>query len=222
VRVDNHALYATRDSQIKEMITYRIYDNYDVPFLVDVADNNDFVTIYKVYRDMNAPRLRFGESNKELSKKHFMTIKLPDVVFIGKSVGSGVCCEYGLYWNGNSILVQPNDSKREYIFIGMVITKFKTDTPIQAFYSPVGNNVVPYPFALSNDCIYLFSEDKVIKKCDVPKKIWQECMSGALDPYSTLLYNADVDIPSDTFEYEILPDRWTQDPDDTEDEEESD
>lgn len=53
---------------------------------------------------------------------------------------------FGRLFNGNSILIQISDTK--YMFVGQEIFEFHTKYPIVSFLSPVGNNDVPYPFAI--------------------------------------------------------------------------
>jgi hypothetical protein len=68
---------------------------------------------------------------------------------------------YGSQYDGNSILVETSD--RECCFIGTCIRRFETAGPIVRFVSEVGNNCVPYPYAVdvSGRC-YLLIEDVVL------------------------------------------------------------
>lgn len=58
---------------------------------------------------------------------------------------------------GNSILIEIKP--KEYIFIGKDVYKFITETPIIKYYSIMGNSDIPYPFAISQDKIYLMIEN---------------------------------------------------------------
>lgn len=60
---------------------------------------------------------------------------------------------FGPKFKGNSILVQI--SRQKYLFIESTIYSFQTSDPIQEFYSPVGNNDVPYPVAIGTKFVYL-------------------------------------------------------------------
>lgn len=63
---------------------------------------------------------------------------------------------------GNSILIYTNNNT--YIFIGNQIFSFTPFYPIVNFYSLVGRNDVPYPYAVdTHNNIYLLIEDTIIK-----------------------------------------------------------
>ena len=53
---------------------------------------------------------------------------------------------------GSSILVQ--QSPHDYVYIGSQIDKIHTTEPIVAYYSPVGNSSVPYPYAVGETYTY--------------------------------------------------------------------
>jgi len=63
---------------------------------------------------------------------------------------------------GNSILIQ--ETKKSYISIGLIITRFKTDEKILDYISPVENSDVPYPVAYSDKYVYFMLDDVYIKK----------------------------------------------------------
>ena len=88
-------------------------------------------------------------------------------IFIGTNTN-----KFGGYYvdkfKGNSILIETNVN--EYIFIGKDIYKFTTTTPIKTYYSIMGNSSVPYPFAVSDDKIYLMIETKILNYKDWNKK----------------------------------------------------
>ena len=58
---------------------------------------------------------------------------------------------------GNSLLVKL-ESRNRYAFIGNYIAEFETpnNDEVVAFYSPVGNNDVPYPVAVGKKYVYFF------------------------------------------------------------------
>lgn len=64
---------------------------------------------------------------------------------------------------GNSILVHVNANK--YIYIGHYIYSFETqgDT-IQKYFSPVGNNDVPYPYAIGDEYVYFMLDCTTVPK----------------------------------------------------------
>jgi hypothetical protein len=64
---------------------------------------------------------------------------------------------YGESFDGNSILVKVNGFK--YYYIGSEIYSFVAADEIVEFFSPVGNNDVPYPWSMDvNGVIYLMLE----------------------------------------------------------------
>lgn len=76
-------------------------------------------------------------------------------VFVGKSPKTPMTeysGGYGRAFTGNSILVQV--SKMKYAYIGSVMYSFTSRDPIVEYWSPVGNNDVPYPVAFSK--LYAF------------------------------------------------------------------
>ncbi len=59
---------------------------------------------------------------------------------------------------GNSILIKVGPHK--YIYVGSEIYSFLTDDPIKAYYSPLGNSAVPYPYAVGEKSVY-FMLDRI-------------------------------------------------------------
>lgn len=62
--------------------------------------------------------------------------------------------------NSSVLEIGPN----KYVFIGDKLYEFDTPEPIIDYSSPIGNNDVPYPFALSENYIYLMVEKIFFKK----------------------------------------------------------
>jgi hypothetical protein len=58
---------------------------------------------------------------------------------------------------GNSILLKLK-VKNKYVYIGDEIYEFKTKDEIIEYYSPIGNNDVPYPVAFGKENIYFMPE----------------------------------------------------------------
>ena len=68
---------------------------------------------------------------------------------------------HGKKFDGNSILL--NISNNKYIYICDIIQEFTSYSKIIKFVSPVGNNDVPYPYAVDDkNNTYLFSENLCI------------------------------------------------------------
>lgn len=68
--------------------------------------------------------------------------------------------------DGHVILIRVGD---EYVFIGSSIFKFTTNSVITEFHSEIGNNDVPYPYAVdASGKLYMLIEDAIV----TPRKPW--------------------------------------------------
>lgn len=89
----------------------------------------------------------------------------PERIFIGKSPLNGMTKfsgGHGPEFDGNSILVK--QSSGLYVYIGENISSFLPMAEIVDYISPVGNNDVPYPFAVDvSGNFYLLLENVVIR-----------------------------------------------------------
>ena len=137
--------------------TYLIHDNGGRPFKVLI---NEYVSIYK-YKGYNE------KADKRIySKKPIIILKNIENIFIGKSHKNEMTKNsggYGSDFDGNSILI--NVKNNEYIYIGSEIFRFYSFSDIIDYKSPVGNNDVPYPYAIDKENnYYLMIEDVVINK----------------------------------------------------------
>jgi hypothetical protein len=139
------------------------HDNGGRPFIVYLPKGGGGklgVSVYRIPKGSTDPK----PNRSAYTQLVFSSNKVARV-WIGKSPknrttepGRG----YGRAFDGNSILVQHNDL--DYTFIGNMIFSFRAYAPITHFVSPVGNNDVPYPYAIDQDgCNYLFAEHKTIK-----------------------------------------------------------
>lgn len=133
------------------MKEYFIHDNGGRPFKVHINKN---INVYK-YLDID-----------DYSKKPVLFIKDFINFFIGKSPLNSITESsggFGKDFDGNTILVHTKED--EYIYIGESIFKFYSFSPIIDYVSPVGNNDVPYPYAIDKEGnYYLMIEDIVINK----------------------------------------------------------
>jgi hypothetical protein len=127
---------------------YFTHDNYNRPFCVYIDEPNNKVFVYK----------RIDTSSFKLKKyNNLIETFNPDKIFIGKSPLSPMTefsGGHGPEFDGNSILLKINEN--EYVFIGDQIYSFKTNHQIVSFVSPVGNNDVPYPYAIDDKDNYYF------------------------------------------------------------------
>lgn len=139
---------------------YYTHSNGSRPYKVEII-NNSLVRVYK--SDICILNLN------------------PQQIFIGKSKKNKMT-EYsggqGNEFDGNTILVKMNDTT--YIYIGCKIMSFNTQNQIISYHSPVGNNDVPYPYAIdSANNYYLMIEDAILKSTQE----LQNFLSNDEDPY---------------------------------------
>ena len=130
---------------------YFIHENYSRPFVVFINKNK--VDVYKQSKENYDEKPDVNTYNKLV--KSFNASK----VFIGKSPKIAMTKfsgGYGKKYDGNTILLHLKQN--DYVLIsgiGLQNFKLKNDKIVK-FYSPLGNNDVPYPFALGNKNYYFF------------------------------------------------------------------
>ena len=133
--------------------TYFIHDNYARPFKVEIKGN-----IVNIFSKVN-------ENDYQL-----LTSFTPQKIFIGKSPKNPMTLYsggFGKKFDGNSILLHLDSDI--YVYIGENIFSFHSLFPIKYYVSPVGNNDVPYPYAIdSNNNYYLLIEQVILSH--LPKK----------------------------------------------------
>lgn len=133
--------------------SYLIHDNRNRPFRVIVTDNS--IDIYTYDPKQMNDAYDYDVSNYTILVKRIANYMR---VFIGKDNSNEIYDRKVNFTreNGNSILVQV--TKHKYIFIGMYIYSFKIKDEIVKYFSPVGNNDVPYPYAIGTLNNYLMIE----------------------------------------------------------------
>lgn len=123
---------------------YKIHENGDVPYLVKITGNNVVVFCNNTHSDI------FSCEAKE--------------IFIGKSplnIMTRMCQEYGSHLDGNSILIKTDENI--YKFIGSGMFTFESVGNIVSYFSPIGPNDVPYPYAIDEfGNIYFMIEDCIL------------------------------------------------------------
>jgi hypothetical protein len=149
--------------KVKNYITH---DNGSRPFRVVVTDNK--IIIFK--------STVLFETDKKLQNKMFnnkiifdpwsscMIISKFKNVFIGKHsnkyIPSGSSSDLA---QGNTILIEL--SRLTYlVIVANVIQQFKTLEKINKYFSPVGPNDSPYPFALTDNYAYLIGEEHYLDR----------------------------------------------------------
>lgn len=167
---------------------YFIHDNRDRPFKVQI-ENDNIIYVYK----KDGYDEEKGKYTYDLNPyATFDTTK----IFIGKSPFNKMTeysGGYGPEFDGNTILFESKIN--EYVHIGSEIFSFETKYPIKEYISPVGNNDVPYPYAIdTQNNIYLIIFKVIILDNDNVRKIL-----------------SDYDNPNDYYQYYslITPNRGT-------------
>ena len=153
-------------SKIKPKHIYEIIDNGATPFVV--FDYGGKVEVYNQHYD-------------EESNEYIMQGKIMDAKYIKIFIGDNDLNDpsYDLEkgsGRGNTILLQT--SKHSYTYIGDGIRSFSTkdEDVIQNYYSPVGNNAVPYPYAIGNKNVYLMLDDtyEPVENFDLTKDVYTQ------------------------------------------------
>lgn len=159
------------------MPTYYAHDNGGRPFKVSIDEKK--VEVYKKGPGDDEEDTIYSKLIKSFTAKE---------IHIGKSSGKTKCCDHTArqanQFNGNSILLHTSD--KEYVYIGHEIIKFQILDEFVAYYSPVGNNDVPYPLVLGDTYVYFILDHLYVKRDLFPaKQVWECAYTlyyGTFDP----------------------------------------
>lgn len=83
----------------------------------------------------------------------------------------------------SSVLIALKE-KNKYVFVGTRVFEFTTETPIKKYVGKIGNNDVPYPYAICDNYIYI-----LLDKVYFDKKMFDE--SDEEDVYNYYYENQD-------------------------------
>ena len=127
---------------------YMIHDNRDRPFIVDDTKSEKNAVVYKT---------KLVDDEYERGTKILTTSY--ERLFVGDNLMKDPHYEEVGWAKGNSLLLQISD--KHYIHVGDCVFSFEPveDDTIVKYYSPVGNNDVPYPYAVGKKNVY-FMWDK--------------------------------------------------------------
>ena len=154
---------------------YEIHDNGGVPFVVFISGST--ATIFKhVYDEATDSRCLGKEVLKVSFKKYWPGSNDQTLEDYEPNNAKD---------RGNSILLDLGKGK--YMFIGWNVYTFEVEKgdEILNYYSPIGNNDVPYPYAIGKTYTYLMIEHVSIAN---------ELLTKGEDPYSH--YYGHTDKPS--------------------------
>ena len=161
------------NEKVKPKHIYEIVDNGAIPFIV--FDYAGHVDVYNQHYD-------------EETNEYEMQGKIMDSKYIKIFVGDNELNEpdYDLEkgsGRGNTILLQTG--KDEYTYIGDGIRSFRTKDGdvIEKYYSPVGNNAVPYPYAVGQKYVYLMldNEYEPVEDFDLTKDVYMQYYGWNVD-----------------------------------------
>jgi hypothetical protein len=150
---------------------YFIHDNGGRPFAMYVSPKKDAVAIYKFPKGFLEPEgvyhkdKTFVKYYSELVKRYKC-----EEVFVGKSPKNEMTKfskGYGENFEGNTNLIKLSDKR--YVYVGETIFEFTSLNKIADYQSPVGNNDVPYPYAVDEKDNYYLMLDQVI--VNFPEKV---------------------------------------------------
>lgn len=152
--------------------SYLIHDNGGRPFKVTIKGKKAFISVICDYSgengsDVYEPIICRTLGPLEFSFiKEFIGLDNYDKIRIGKAI-TRYKPTLRSKTKGNSILFQVKSDKlnlKKYIYVGSEIYSFYTNELIDKYYSPIGNNDVPYPYAISKNNVYLMVEKKVLNR----------------------------------------------------------
>jgi hypothetical protein len=135
---------------------YTTEDNGSKPFVI--YDYGKHVDIYNNKYDQ--------DKREYFIEKKILTLDYRKI-FPGDN---GMKLEHYIGGKGNSVLLEHTHGS--YTYIGESIRNFKTidGDVIRKYYSPIGNNDVPYPYAIGDKYTYLMIEDVYIPNTELDMK----------------------------------------------------
>ena len=147
----------TRKTRKTRKIVYEIHDNMDTPFRVEVKGHE--VTVFKGLKNEDG---NYEHYNEQVAAFH------ADAVYPGKNSCSKSeaqffdCSPY----TGNTVLLQVGN---KYVYIGGEIYEFSLglNETVEAYYSKIGPNDVPYPVLVGSQNVYI-----LIEKTYVPRSLF--------------------------------------------------
>ena len=149
------------------MKSYLIHDNGGRPFRV-VVDGKHVEIFKKDKKD--------DEEDDSAYSKKIAEYDVEDI-HIGKSSGTCKSCDHtkaqAKQFDGNSILLHVKGDS--YVYIGHEIYSFNMKDKFEKYYSPVGNNDVPYPHILGKEFVYFMLDKKYVDRGMFGvKQVWED------------------------------------------------
>lgn len=132
-----------------QITKYVVRDNHDMPFFVFDTKSEKTAVVYKTKL---VEETGYQRAAKILTTKY-------ERIFAGDNLMKDPDYENIGRFRGNSILLKISDTS--YVYVGDCVFSFEPvdEDTIMKYYSPVGNNDVPYPYAVGKKYVY-FMWDK--------------------------------------------------------------
>lgn len=158
----DHAARAIADGHIGWK-TYLTHDNGGRPFLVYVQGAN--VDVFATPTKPGEPFIAESDMEGEPKQWHYVVPVASYTNVVNLFIGTSPKCPmtefsggHGPEFTGNSVLVQL--SALRYAHIGSSVYEFQTSDQILEYWSPVGNNDVPYPVAIGTKYAYFMLDQR--------------------------------------------------------------
>jgi hypothetical protein len=160
-------------------VAKRVYviDNGGTPFVVELSSLSGPGTA-RILRNRGADEPGAGLRTVDLQDRYFEPWRAMkyDQAWVGLDPDEGkkpsflqrVLRTTPAWWHGgNSVLLRVARSK--YVCVGWDIFSFTATDGISTFVSPMGNNAVPYPYAIGSNNTYLTADKAFIPNEWVPE-----------------------------------------------------
>lgn len=149
------------------MKTYYTHNNGGRPYKVNVDTSVKRIQVHASSNDHENP--------DEETYEECVCNEEYNTIFIGKSKRNAMTTFSGgggKDFAGNTILIKRITGDNEYVYIGERVLIFHTYSPIVKYESPVGNNDVPYPYAIDTfGNYYLLIENVVLLSPNKPQNM---------------------------------------------------
>jgi hypothetical protein len=179
-----------------QMPSYLIHDNGDRPFRVTWPGGKATEEVKRV--EIYKKSTKDDEEDDTQYSKLVAHVAAHDV-YIGKSSATCDACDHSKRdahkFHGNTILLHMIG--RDYVYIGDKIYAFSLQEgdEFEAYYSPVGNNDVPYPVLVGKENVYFMLDKKYVPREHFPtNQNWEDAYSlyyGSFDPQQGWKSNLD-------------------------------
>lgn len=156
------------------MKLYYTHHNYRRIYSVMIIDDK-YVTVNR-QNHIKDPLIRIRPQELEMYKninsfeESFIIGASPNKIWIGKSPKTPTTefsAGYGPEFDGNTVLLENN---KECIFVGHIVFSFNVRHNIVKYVSELGNNDVPYPYAVDEEGYYYLLSDNVVLKVPEEQK----------------------------------------------------